>query len=107
MVVPRALAIGASWSRAIRRWPVSIRLSTGGSATGPGPLALAQGWDGAAVTALDISAELLGRLSDKARDLGLADRIPPVQADLDAAWPAVDAVDLVWASNSLHHMADP
>ena len=29
-VVPRARAIGASWSRAIRRWPVSIRLRVDG-----------------------------------------------------------------------------
>jgi SAM-dependent methyltransferase len=37
----------------------------------------------------------------------VADRIRAVQADLDAAWPAIDTVDLVWASSSLHHMADP
>ena len=37
----------------------------------------------------------------------MADRIRTVQADLDAAWPAIDTVDLVWASSSLHHMADP
>src|ERR1700677_973484 len=29
-VVPRARAMGASWSRAIRRWPVSIRLKVEG-----------------------------------------------------------------------------
>jgi len=37
----------------------------------------------------------------------VTDRIRTVQADLDTAWPAIDAVDLVWASSSLHHMADP
>jgi SAM-dependent methyltransferase len=37
----------------------------------------------------------------------VADRIRTVQADLDTAWPAIDPVDLVWASSSLHHLADP
>jgi SAM-dependent methyltransferase len=78
-----------------------------GSGTGNGALALAQRFAGADVIALDMSAEMLDRLRDKARDLGVAERIRVVQADLDAAWPAIDTVDLVWASNSLHHLADP
>jgi SAM-dependent methyltransferase len=78
-----------------------------GTGTGTGALALARRFEAADVTALDVSAPLLDRLRDKARDLGVADRIRTVQADLDAAWPAVGAVDLVWASSSLHHMADP
>lgn len=78
-----------------------------GSGTGTGALALVQRFEGADVIALDTSAQLLHHLTDKARDLGVADRIRTVQADLDAAWPAIDTVDLVWASNSLHHMADP
>jgi SAM-dependent methyltransferase len=61
----------------------------------------------ATVIAVDASAPLLGHLQDKARDLGVADRVHVIQADLDAGWPAVDPVDLVWASKSLHHMADP
>ena len=39
--------------------------------------------------------------------MGLTDRVRTVQADLDAAWPAIGPVDLVWASNSVHHTADP
>jgi SAM-dependent methyltransferase len=78
-----------------------------GAGTGAGALALAQRFTGAEVTAVDTSAPLLGRLQVKARDLGVADRIHVIQADLDAGWPAVEPVDLVWASKSLHHMADP
>jgi SAM-dependent methyltransferase len=78
-----------------------------GSGTGTGAVALVQRFDGADVTAVDLSAPMLDRVRDKARDLGVADRVHTVQADLDAAWPAIDTVDLVWASNSLHHMADP
>jgi SAM-dependent methyltransferase len=78
-----------------------------GAGTGTGSLALVQRFDGADVTALDMSPRMLDRLTEKARALGVADRVHPVQADLDLAWPAIDALDLVWASNSLHHMADP
>jgi SAM-dependent methyltransferase len=78
-----------------------------GAGTGTGALALAQRFAGAEVIAVDMSAPLLGRLQDKARDLGVAGRVRILQADLDAGWPAIDPVDLVWASASLHHMADP
>jgi SAM-dependent methyltransferase len=78
-----------------------------GSGTGTGALALARRFEAADVIAVDMSAPLLGRLVDKARRLGVADRVHTVQADLDTAWPAVGTVDLVWASSSLHHLADP
>ena len=88
-----------------------------GCGTGTGALALLRRFADAEVVAVDVSAPMLARVQAKARDLGLADRVRTVQADLDAAWPAVDSADLdsadldsadlVWASNSLHHMADP
>ena len=78
-----------------------------GSGTGTGTFALLPRFEGADVIALDTSAELLRRLTDKARGLGVAGRVRTVQADLDAGWPAVGTVDLVWASASLHHLADP
>jgi SAM-dependent methyltransferase len=85
----------------------SRRILDLGSGTGTGTFALLQRFAGADVIALDISEQLLHHLRDKARVLGVADRVRTVQADLDAAWPAIDPVDLVWASSSLHHMADP
>jgi SAM-dependent methyltransferase len=78
-----------------------------GSGTGTGAFALLERFKRADAIALDISAQLLHHLRGKGRVLGVADRVRTVQADLDAAWPAIDAVDLVWASSSLHHMADP
>ena len=78
-----------------------------GSGTGTGALALVQCFAEADVIALDKSAQLLARCQAKARELGVEDRIRTVQADLDTAWPVIDPVDLVWASSSLHHMADP
>ncbi|CAM5634437.1 Trans-aconitate 2-methyltransferase [Streptomyces avidinii] len=78
-----------------------------GSGTGTGTFALLRRFEQAEATALDLSEGMLQRLVDKAGALGLAERVRTVRADLDAAWPAVGPADLVWASASLHHMADP
>ncbi len=78
-----------------------------GSGTGTGAVALARRFEGAEVTAVDVSAPMLGRLRARAREMGLDGRIRTLQADLDAGWPATGPVDLVWASSSLHHLADP
>jgi SAM-dependent methyltransferase len=78
-----------------------------GCGTGTGAVALLERFEGADVIAVDVSAPMLDRLRGKARNLGVADRIRAVQADLDATWPAIGTVDLVWASASLHHLADP
>jgi SAM-dependent methyltransferase len=78
-----------------------------GSGTGTGAIALAQRFEQADVTAVDLSPQMLHRLSKKAFTLGLADRVLGVQADLNEGWPALDTSDLIWAAASLHHMADP
>ena len=78
-----------------------------GTGTGTGAFALARRFAEADVIAVDVSAPMLDHLRARARDLGLAGRIQAVQADLDAGWPAAGPVDLVWASNSLHHVKDP
>lgn len=78
-----------------------------GSGTGAGTLALLKRFPGAEVTAVDASADHLHRLRHKAEAAGVADRVRTVVADLDGAWPALGAPELVWASASMHHMADP
>jgi len=78
-----------------------------GSGTGTGAVALAQRFARADVTAVDLSPQMLHRLSKKVSALGLADRVLGVQADLDEGWPELGPSDLVWAAASLHHMADP
>jgi SAM-dependent methyltransferase len=78
-----------------------------GAGTGTGALGLAARFPGAEVAAVDIEPESLARLAERARELGLAGRVRPVQADLDAGWPGLGPLDLTWASMSLHHMADP
>lgn len=77
-----------------------------GAGTGTGTIALARRFPDAAVIALDNSPALLSRLNGKAATLGLEDRVSSIQMDLDAEWPAVDEVDLAWASTSMHHFAD-
>ncbi|NJQ02872.1 class I SAM-dependent methyltransferase [Streptomyces zingiberis] len=79
-----------------------------GCGTGAGTFALLDRFPEARVTAVDSSAEHLRRLREKACALGTDDRVRAVPADLDApAWPDLGAPELVWASASLHHMAEP
>ena len=78
-----------------------------GCGTGAGTFALLARFPEAHVTAVDSSADLLRRLRDKAEGHAVADRVRTVQADLDSTWPELGEPDLVWASASLHHMAEP
>jgi ubiquinone/menaquinone biosynthesis C-methylase UbiE len=78
-----------------------------GCGTGAGTFALLAQFPEAHVTAVDSSIEHLHRLHEKACATGVADHVRTVQADLDEVWPDFGEPDLVWASASLHHMADP
>lgn len=79
-----------------------------GAGTGAGTFALLHAFPDAVVTAVDSSAEHLKFLRYRARRDGLDDRIRTLQVDLDAAdWPDLGRPDLVWASASMHHLADP
>jgi len=90
-----------------------------GAGTGAGTIALAQRFDAAEVIAVDVSEQMLNRVRAKASEWGIADRVRTVQADLANGWPTIDpvtsadpadsadSVDVVWASNSLHEIADP
>ncbi|GAA3666578.1 methyltransferase family protein [Lentzea atacamensis] len=78
-----------------------------GCGTGAGTFALLARFPEAHVTAVDASVDHLQRLRDKACEHGLTGRVSTVQADLDAEWPDLGTPDLVWASASMHHMADP
>ncbi|MGW6026765.1 class I SAM-dependent methyltransferase [Streptomyces sp. NPDC055099] len=83
-----------------------------GCGTGAGTFALLARFPEAELTAVDASADHLRRLRAKAEELGLSDRVRTVAADLDADWPdlgrpGLGRPELVWASASMHHMADP
>lgn len=96
-----------AWVRRLGAGTPRRRILDLGAGTGTGTIALAQRFGSAHVVALDVSEEMLARVRVKALDLGLAERVRTVQADLDTSWPELDPVDLVWASMSLHEMADP
>jgi len=79
-----------------------------GCGTGAGTFALLERFPDTHVIAVDSSTAHLQRLTSKARERGEEARVRTVQADLDGPhWPYLGTPDLVWASASLHHMADP
>jgi SAM-dependent methyltransferase len=76
--------------------------------TGAGTFALLERFPEAHVTAVDASPGHLQRLWEKACARGVGEHVRTVLADLDdATWPDLGTPDLVWASASMHHMADP
>ncbi|WAL67758.1 class I SAM-dependent methyltransferase [Amycolatopsis cynarae] len=78
------------------------------SGTGAGTFALLDQFPEAHGTAVDTSPGHLQRLSEKACARGVDGHVRTVLANLDdATWPDLGTPDLVWASGSLHHMADP
>ncbi|ALO67085.1 hypothetical protein AS189_11970 [Arthrobacter alpinus] len=78
-----------------------------GSGSGVGSLALARRFPAAHVTALDMSAQMLATTLESAAGSGLDGRIAGLQVNLNEEWPASATADLMWASSSLHELADP
>ncbi|MBQ1090466.1 trans-aconitate 2-methyltransferase [Streptomyces sp. B93] len=79
-----------------------------GCGTGTGTFALLDRFPDAHVTAVDTSAGHLQLLREKACARGVEGHVRTVHADLDSPhWPDLGTPDLVWASASMHHMADP
>ncbi len=85
----------------------SPRIIDLGAGSGTGSLTLARELPGSTITAVDVSPEMLTHLRARAGTAGLADRIRTVEADLDQPWPDLGPADVIWASASMHHMADP
>jgi SAM-dependent methyltransferase len=107
VALPSYLAEVTAWVRELAPARPVRRILDLGAGTGVGSVALAQEFADAEVIAVDGSPDMLSRLNHKALELGLADRIDTVEADLDVVWPAIEPVDVVWASMSLHHLTDP
>lgn len=87
--------------------PTRPRIVDLGAGTGTGTLALARQLPDAELTAVDMDEDMLEQLRRRAAEAGLGDRVRTVRADLDGTWPDLGPADLVWASASLHHLADP
>jgi SAM-dependent methyltransferase len=86
---------------------LSGRILDLGCGTGTGTFALLRQNADADVVAVDGSEFMLERLREKARELGVEKRVHAVRANLDEAWPDFGAVDVVWTSAFMHHLADP
>lgn len=78
-----------------------------GCGTGAATFALLKRFPDARLTALDSSPQMLARLERRGERLGQGGRLTAVHADLDDRLPAVDQVDLTWASSVLHHLSHP
>ena len=78
-----------------------------GAGSGAGGVALARRFPGADVVAVDKSADMLARTLEAAEGHGLDGRVRAVQADLDRTWSDLENVGLIWASSSLHELANP
>ena len=101
-------AAALDWVQAAAAGTARTRLLDLGAGTGTGAIGLAQRFPDAEVIALDVSPVSVAKIAAKAAGAGLAARVRPVEADLDADWPDLGLpLDLTWASASLHHMADP
>jgi SAM-dependent methyltransferase len=77
--------------------------------SGPGVVSclFAQTFPGARVVAVDGSGPLLERAAARAGRLGLAGRFGVLNGELPGVLTGLDyPVDLLWASNSLHHLGD-
>ncbi|GIE88512.1 class I SAM-dependent methyltransferase [Actinoplanes regularis] len=78
-----------------------------GAGTGTGTIALARHLPAASLTAVDMDEEMLAHLRRRVAEAGFGDRVGTVRADLDDEFPELRPADLVWASASMHHLADP
>jgi SAM-dependent methyltransferase len=95
------------WVQSVAGGTARTRLLDLGAGTGTGAIGLAARFPDAEVIALDVAPVALAKIAAKAAAAGLAGRVRPVEADLDAGWPDLGLLDLTWASASRHHMADP
>jgi SAM-dependent methyltransferase len=106
-ILHRHLLEVTTWIRRLARDTAGRVVVDLGAGTGTGTVALARRFGRAEVHAVDASDAMLARVAERAVVDGLADRIRPVRADLDAGWPALPPADVVWASLVLHEVADP
>lgn len=78
-----------------------------GAGTGTGTIGLARTFPTAKIVAVDQSEFMLDHLAAAVERHRLSGRVSPLHLDLDAAWPGLSEVDLVWAASSLHHLSHP
>ncbi len=73
---------------------------------GSGQLALQLAGEARSVMAVDFSAVMLGRLKEKAAELGI-DNIETVHSSIEKLDLPADSIDVVVSNYALHHLTDP
>lgn len=96
----------ARWIAALPTAPKVRRVLDIGSGPGVVTCLLAEVFPEAEVVAVDPTPALLERTEDRARRLGVSDRVRTVEAELPQDAGRLGEADLIWAGNSLHHMGD-
>jgi SAM-dependent methyltransferase len=96
-----------NWVRALLGSSPRKHIVDVGAGTGTGTLALASRFPRAHILAVDLSAQMLARVNEKAALWGVAERVTTAQFDLTAPWPVGTPADLIWAASVMHEMRDP
>ncbi|MYX17681.1 methyltransferase domain-containing protein [Streptomyces sp. SID8374] len=96
----------ARWIAALPTAPTVRRVLDVGSGPGVVSCLLAEVFPEAEVVAVDPTPALLERTKNRARRLGVSDRVRTVEAELPQDAHRLGEADLIWAGNSLHHMGD-
>ncbi|MET7341140.1 class I SAM-dependent methyltransferase [Streptomyces sp. NPDC087866] len=96
----------ARWIAALPTAPKVRRVLDIGAGPGVVTCLLAEVFPEAEVVAVDGTPALLERTRERARRLGLDDRVTTLHATLPEGLPELGEADLIWAGNTLHHMGD-
>ena len=80
-----------------------LKIADIGCGTGASTLVLAEELD-AHITAVDFRTEFLGRLEQRVRRAGLADRITALSASMDALPFAEATFDAIWSEGAIYNM---
>lgn len=96
----------ARWIAALPTAPRVRRVLDVGSGPGVVTCLLAQVFPEAEVVAVDGTPALLEHTRDRAKRLGLDDRVHTLHADLPGDLGLLGEADLIWAGNTLHHVGD-
>ena len=94
------------WLVTTRAGPIQTVIDVG---AGPGyaACAFAVALPQARVIALDPTRALLDHALQRARDMGVADRLEAVEGDIGESLEGLHPADLIWCSHVLHHLPDP
>lgn len=107
LVLHDYLADVTAWLQSLASDLAVTRVLDLGAGTGTGTLALAGRFPHAELIAVDVNPDMLARVRQAAHVAGVDERVSIRHADLNAGFPALDSVDVVWSAAALHELAEP